>query len=41
MLEKRTFHVVVVKGGHGSGIAGSESADRIVGYTGEKVSIKL
>jgi alpha-D-xyloside xylohydrolase len=41
ILEKRSFHVVVVERGHGAGIAPSEGAQKPVTYTGEKISVKL
>ena len=40
MLEKRTFRVVVVGAGHGTGIAASEKADKTVAYSGEKAVVK-
>jgi alpha-D-xyloside xylohydrolase len=40
MLEKRSFRVVIVRRGHGSGILPSASAERTVIYTGAEVSIR-
>ena len=40
MLEKRTFRVVVARPGHGSGISASETAEKTVVYSGEKVELK-
>src|SRR6202789_602599 len=41
MLEKRSFRVVMVDKAHGNGISASESAEKTVSYSGEKVSVKL
>jgi len=41
MLEKRSFRVVMVGKGHGNGISASESVEKTVSYSGEKVSVKL
>ncbi len=40
MLEKRTFRLVIVRTGHGAGIAPTEKAEKTVTYTGEKLEIK-
>jgi alpha-D-xyloside xylohydrolase len=39
MLEKRTFHVVFVGDGHGNGIDPTTTADKMVEYTGQQVSV--
>jgi len=40
MLEKRSFRVVVVGRGHGSGIAPSPASEKTVNYTGAGVSLR-
>lgn len=40
MTKKRIFRIVFVSEGHGSGVAETESADEIVNYTGEAVTVK-
>ena len=40
MLKERTFHVVMVSAGGGSGAAMEEKRDAIVHYTGKKVMVK-
>lgn len=40
MLEKRTFRVIVVDRGHGTGIAASDTVEKTVAYAGEKLSVK-
>jgi alpha-D-xyloside xylohydrolase len=40
MLKRRTFKVVVVKGGHGVGIEESEKAELEVKYDGAKLVVK-
>ena len=40
MLEQRTFHIVLVRPGHGIGI-NPTPADRVVAYTGQAVSVEL
>jgi len=39
MLEKRTFRIVFVSENHGTGGALTENADKIVPYTGKKISV--
>jgi len=41
MQQKRVFHVVVVKDGHGIGGEVTEKADKTVSYVGKVVSVKL
>jgi len=41
MLEHRTFRVVVVRDGHGTGIASSSEPDATVEYEGKAVSLRL
>ena len=41
MLAKRTFRVVLVSKGHGTGIAASGTAEKTVPYSGEKVTVNL
>jgi alpha-D-xyloside xylohydrolase len=41
MLTQRTFHVVVVKTGHGTGEGTTQQADKIVQYDGNKVLMKM
>lgn len=40
MLKKRTFKVVFVRTGHGTGIEDTKKADKSVKYTGEEIKIK-
>jgi alpha-D-xyloside xylohydrolase len=41
MLTKRTFRVVVVRAGHGVGIAESAAADKTITYDGEKTAVRF
>ena len=40
MLAKRTFRIVLVQPNHGTGIAMSAKAEKIVNYSGEKISVQ-
>ncbi len=40
MLSEQTFRVVFVRDGHGAGIGTSGQADRVVRYTGQKLTVK-
>jgi alpha-D-xyloside xylohydrolase len=40
MLETRTFRVVFVSKGHGAGIAPTETADKVVKYAGESITVQ-
>ncbi len=40
MLEKRAFHVVLVRPGHGTGVEPAKP-DRVVAYDGREVRIEL
>ncbi len=40
MLAKRTFHVVWVRGGHGSGLSAEGNPDMIISYNGKKVTVR-
>jgi hypothetical protein len=37
MLETRTFRIVFVDAGHGTGIDSTEQADKIVTYSGAQI----
>jgi alpha-D-xyloside xylohydrolase len=39
MLESRTFHVVVVRGDHGAGIEPTAQADKVVEYSGQRITV--
>jgi hypothetical protein len=39
MLEQRTFHAVIVREGHGTGVATSSSPDATVEYQGKAISV--
>ena len=41
MLKQRTFHIVLVKPGHGEGLEPAASPDKVVTYTGTAVEIML
>jgi alpha-D-xyloside xylohydrolase len=41
MLESRTFHVVIVGDGRGTGIANSEEPDATVAYDGKAASVHV
>jgi alpha-D-xyloside xylohydrolase len=41
MLEKRTFHIVIVKTGHGTGIDSSFRIDKTVIYSGDEIHVCL
>jgi len=41
MLKERTFKIVVVSQGHGTGIEASERFDKVIRYRGEKTTVKL
>jgi alpha-D-xyloside xylohydrolase len=41
MLEHRTFRVVIVRDGRGTGIASSSEPDATVGYAGKTTSVRL
>jgi hypothetical protein len=41
MLEHRTFRVVVVRDGHGTGIANSAEPDATVAYDGKAASVHV
>jgi alpha-D-xyloside xylohydrolase len=41
MLEHRTFHVVLVRDGHGTGIAPSSEPDATINYRGKATSVVL
>lgn len=41
MLESRTFNVVLVKKDHGVGVDIEKSPDKVVGYSGKKVTVQL
>ena len=41
MLLERTFHVILVSEDHGTGIDMTETADSVVQYQGEKITIQL
>ncbi len=41
MLKKRTFRIVIVRPGHGTGIAPTAVPDQVVAYDGTAVTIKL
>jgi alpha-D-xyloside xylohydrolase len=40
MLETRTFQIVFVTAGHGAGIAPTDRADKVVGYTGAPITVR-
>lgn len=40
MLQNRTFQIVFVSGNHGTGIAPTENADKVVSYSGEEITVK-
>jgi alpha-D-xyloside xylohydrolase len=41
MLKERTFHVVFVSPGHGTGMAAESHADAVIHYTGKAVTFRL
>ncbi len=41
MLKQRTFHIVLVKPGHGGGLAPATSPDKVITYTGAAVKLAL
>ena len=41
MLKQRTFHIVLVKPGHGGGLAPATSPDKVIMYTGAAVKLAL
>ncbi|HEX5399856.1 MAG TPA: DUF5110 domain-containing protein, partial [Verrucomicrobiae bacterium] len=41
MLPNRTFRVVFVSPGHGTGMAAEENADAVVHYTGRKMTVTV
>ena len=41
MLEHRTFHIVKVADGHGTGIAPASDADATIEYDGKATSVQI
>ncbi len=41
MLKQRTFHIVLVKPGHGGGLEPAAAPDRVIAYAGEAVKLVL
>jgi hypothetical protein len=41
MLDHRTFNVIVVRDGHGTGIASTSEPDAVVEYDGKAASISV
>ncbi len=41
MLEKRTFEIVLVKEGHGTGIEITKNPDKVILYKGKKLTVKI
>jgi alpha-D-xyloside xylohydrolase len=41
MLKARTFHVVVVEKGHGTGVEVTDKPDRVISYRGERQAVPL
>jgi hypothetical protein len=41
MLDKRTFHLIIVRENHGTGIEITPTPDRIVQYDGKRQVIRL
>ena len=39
MLKQRTFRVVFVHKDHGAGVAASDEADKVVSYSGTKLTV--
>jgi alpha-D-xyloside xylohydrolase len=40
MLKQRTFRVVFVHKDHGTGVAATDEADKVVTYTGTKLEVR-
>ena len=40
MLKERTFHVVFVSPGHGTGMAAESHADAVIRYTGKAATVR-
>lgn len=41
MLKARTFHVVLVRKGHGTGVEVTDKADELISYHGEQQIVQL
>jgi hypothetical protein len=41
MLDKRNFHVVIVKKEHGTGVIKEENPDKVFFYQGKQVNIQF
>jgi hypothetical protein len=41
MLARRTFNIVVVRPGHGTGISDTEKADKVVQYSGAQQRVQF
>ncbi|MGA8578382.1 MAG: DUF5110 domain-containing protein, partial [Bryobacteraceae bacterium] len=41
MLKARTFHVVIVRKGHGIGVEVTENPDKVISYQGEQQTVAL
>jgi hypothetical protein len=41
MLKARTFHVVIVGKGHGTGVEVTDNPDKVISYQGEQQIVQL
>jgi len=39
MLQERTFHIIKVKPGHGTGVIETEQPDQVITYSGDEIEI--